>query len=405
MSSVDKPKFWQRMAVSIQPRSVHEARWAAVIAFATIAASCFLMTMVDVAYGGSWQMNAPFHAPEPSYINGVFLPIGLTISAVTLRFAPISVMRYVPLPLAIAGTLMTSYINYLAASSDLTSQAFFMLSVLYASYTLRQTAASIAVAFACVNEAFVGAMWSNSGEWMPGSLAFVILNFGLWFGFSRAQDIRHEKQAELERLATRDPLTGLANRPQLQDVLRKLEEQPVGGEEPHGSLLLVDLDHFKTLNDDYGHPFGDEVLANIATHLSSTEHPGATAARIGGDELAVFLPNATPGQAQEIGQQILEKVRATTLEANGETVSYTVSIGAAHWPSCSGSHASLYSAADVALYSAKRAGRDQFCLLTADMKPTSDNVTPQRAGVSDASAVPPVSASTSPKPTPELPPT
>lgn len=404
MSSVNKPKIWQRLADGIRPRSVHEARWAAVIAFATIAASCFLMTMVDVAYGGSWQMNAPFHAPEPSYINGVFLPIGLTACAVMVRFAPTMVMRYVPLPVALAGTLMTSYINYLAASSDLTSQAFFMLSVLYASYTLRQRAASIAVAFACVNEAFVGAMWSRSGEWLPGSLAFVILNFGLWFGFGRAQDIRHEKQAELERLATRDPLTGLANRPQLQTVLKKLQEQPAGGVELQGSLLLVDLDHFKSLNDKYGHPFGDEVLANVASHLNSTGHPGATAARIGGDELAVFLPHATRTQAQDVGQGILEKVRATVLETNIEPVSYTVSIGAAHWPSCQLGHTSLYSAADVALYSAKRAGRDRFCFLDPDMTQSVNSDATDRSDAAQKSASSPVRASTCPDTAPEIPP-
>lgn len=365
VAKTPKSSFWQRVNTELQPRSIHESRWAAVIVFVTVAISCVLMTAVDVIFGGKWQMTSAFYDPEPSILNGVIIPVGVLAAAAAVWALPKPAMRYAPIALVILATSLITLVNFLSGIADLTSQAFFMLSVLYSAYTFRLRAAGIAIIFICANEAVTGAALNQTGDWLPGSLAFIILNIGVWLGFGRAQANRHEKETALKKLATQDALTGLANRSKLERLLQKVEKD-TGADSDGAVLLLVDLDLFKSLNDCFGHPFGDEVLKNIAQHLTEIDHPAVTAARIGGDELAVFLPDCSLDTATTIAESVLARVRATKLTVAGETVTYSVSIGAAHWPTSRATQPSLYSAADVALYDAKRNGRNQFQTYTPD---------------------------------------
>jgi diguanylate cyclase (GGDEF)-like protein len=179
------------------------------------------------------------------------------------------------------------------------------------------------------------------------------------------QDELSAAKAELLALSVTDGLTGLPNRrffdARLRDELSRSERysDPV-------SMLIVDLDHFKALNDRFGHPFGDRVLRQAAQHMKSSLRDPDVCARWGGDEFAVILPKTDLGRARRVGERILQAIRAQTFEpstsegsARDREVRLTVSIGIAQFPSDGAATPdALVAQADEALYRAKRAGRD-----------------------------------------------
>jgi two-component system, cell cycle response regulator len=153
--------------------------------------------------------------------------------------------------------------------------------------------------------------------------------------------------AELERLASTDDLTGLANRRRFHEELRR--ECAAAGR--HGtplSLLLLDLDNFKKINDSHGHEVGDRVLRSVATLLTRRVRASDVAARIGGDEFAVLLPQTDERQAAELARGL-----ARYLESKAESpVPLSVTIGAASTPRSACGE--LLSEADHLLYAEKR---------------------------------------------------
>ena len=170
-----------------------------------------------------------------------------------------------------------------------------------------------------------------------------------------AQGIHLRLLMQMYRQATHDPLTGLLNRGGL---FRRLEQGAGAGEWQTGaSVLVVDLDRFKTINDRYGHPVGDDVLKHLSTllneHLDETEVAG----RIGGEEFVIVSPNA---DADAIARKA-DKLRTLIAESPAETrigpLTITASIGVADWQP--GQHLEeVVSEADEALYAAKEGGRN-----------------------------------------------
>ena len=161
----------------------------------------------------------------------------------------------------------------------------------------------------------------------------------------------HVRRAEIFRdLAFRDPLTGMANRRAFEEALGAF----TGQSSARGSLLMIDVDAFKAVNDTLGHDAGDRVLRSIAHAISSAVRPGDTAARVGGDEFAVLLPGALPARGSEVGDRILAAV------ADQAESPISVSIGVA---SVGGESRGALLAADTALYEAKAAGRN--CVIPA----------------------------------------
>ena len=191
-----------------------------------------------------------------------------------------------------------------------------------------------------------------------------------------------EMAAALSRLASIDPLTGIANRRMFEESL--LQEWRRGARESQPiSLLMIDVDHFKLYNDNYGHVQGDQCLRDVAAALSSiVGRTGDIVARYGGEEFAVLLPGTPEEQARTVGQRIVEKVRSQAIpHARSSTAPHvTVSIGIAsarpHWSAQVGvpqaidsDHLSLVTAADQALYRAKHAGRNQAVVALHELDP------------------------------------
>jgi diguanylate cyclase (GGDEF)-like protein len=181
-----------------------------------------------------------------------------------------------------------------------------------------------------------------------------------------------ERTAELERAnellrqqAIEDPLTGLANRRQLGAVL-ELELRRARRQNDDLTLLLADVDFFKSYNDRYGHPEGDECLRRVADVLRTTfRRAGDLVARYGGEEFAVVLPGCDAESARVVAERLREAVERLDIRHAGSTVCdhVTVSVGAASTrvAGATGSGA-LLRAADAALYVAKAEGRNRVAL-------------------------------------------
>jgi diguanylate cyclase (GGDEF)-like protein len=168
---------------------------------------------------------------------------------------------------------------------------------------------------------------------------------------------RSERMQELRRQASQDPLTGLKNRRRFEEDLRAELARSHRYGTP-GALLMLDLDHFKRVNDTLGHPAGDRVIAEIGALLRSRARETDVLARLGGDEFAVVLPRCELGEAEEVAGEIAGEIREQ-MSAEDELPSLTVSIGIA--PFGVGyrlSYESLLARADTALYAAKGSGRD-----------------------------------------------
>ena len=158
---------------------------------------------------------------------------------------------------------------------------------------------------------------------------------------------------EIKRLAQIDPLTGLANRGTFQDALaRELSRSDRSGEQ--FSLLILDLDHFKNVNDTYGHQIGDDVLKSVAATMETIKRDFDTASRYGGEEFAVILPGCSAGDSRVVAERFRKSI-----QEQREPVEITASVGIATFPVDATSTKDLIKMADDALYESKRRGRNQ----------------------------------------------
>jgi diguanylate cyclase (GGDEF)-like protein len=170
---------------------------------------------------------------------------------------------------------------------------------------------------------------------------------------------------ELEYYSRHDPLTGLYNRRYFTEIL----DYEIGRSERHRhdfSILLLDLDDFKDINDSYGHPTGDETLIKIAQCLRDHLRKGDLATRIGGDEFAVILPETSARRAYRVADKLRERLRGIRFETpGGKRFCVTTSIGVVSFPKDGTNVADLMAGVDLALYHAKGLGKDEVSTLEA----------------------------------------
>ncbi|WP_374723266.1 GGDEF domain-containing protein [Calidifontibacillus erzurumensis] len=177
----------------------------------------------------------------------------------------------------------------------------------------------------------------------------------------KQQNILQEKNEYLQFIATHDMLTGLFNRQHFIELFEK-ELQYSRQKNDEVWVLLLDIDFFKSINDNYGHPVGDYILCEAAKILSNTIRESDILARLGGEEFIILLPNTSIIEAKQIAENIRHMIETHLFQSAGQIINITVSIGISKG---SGSFQNSYHLADTALYYAKRDGRNNVKLVEA----------------------------------------
>src|SRR5262245_9639910 len=179
-------------------------------------------------------------------------------------------------------------------------------------------------------------------------------------GTARNVTEQHESALQIEHLATHDSLTGLPNRVSLQRTLElALEQGDVG------AMLFIDIDHFKYVNDNFGHRSGDQLIVGVSGVLKeAAKESKGQVFRLGGDEYAVLLPDALRGHAMAVAEHLLDALRHYRFQWAGQQriAGLTASIGIALYPFHGSDVTGLLSNADIAMYQAKDSGRNRFVL-------------------------------------------
>ncbi len=211
-------------------------------------------------------------------------------------------------------------------------------------------------------------------EWLGYAYFYVYMLIGTCvvfaiFGFliGRSEDRLIRKDVVLAKEVLTDPLTGLGNHRFLHDTFKIEFRRHITSRLPI-SCLMMDLDHFKRINDTCGHPFGDYVLKHFATILSKCVREGDTVARYGGEEFLCILPNCDRDQLRIVAERIRKATQNHLFMRKNRRIQLTVSLGAVTSYESSGlNYRQLIAMADRALYEAKGKGRNRLIQTTIRM--------------------------------------
>jgi diguanylate cyclase (GGDEF)-like protein len=194
---------------------------------------------------------------------------------------------------------------------------------------------------------------------IAGALFIALICAALVWAIARVKRVN----AKLQFSSEHDPLTGLSNRRYFNERVLAVD----GGQPVSGCILLADLDHFKRINDTFGHPAGDAVLAAMSQRLAEALRENDKLVRWGGEEFLAVLGPMAPLQADQMAERLLQTVRSEPVQWNGHLIHCTISIGYACFPMPGAATditlESGISLVDKALYEAKRRGRDRACVI------------------------------------------
>jgi len=220
----------------------------------------------------------------------------------------------------------------------------------------------------CMSVAYLAFLYIYGRQAASGSFSLLIVGLSLMMGILALMQLSiQKKQIESHQSqAHTDVLTGLANRRSFDiELARRLAQRQRQGTPL--TLLLVDLDRFKSINDSYGHHVGDEALQLVGKTLTEKVPPAATVARIGGDEFAVILSGKSLREATAIGERARQAVAEKPLEFDQQTHQLTLSIGVSE-AQADDDPAMFVKRSDSALYAAKEAGRN-CCFMQGGPEP------------------------------------
>jgi diguanylate cyclase (GGDEF)-like protein len=204
--------------------------------------------------------------------------------------------------------------------------------------------------------------------WWLLALVFALSAVIVYFLYRKVRQANaqlEEKNLELKQQSARDPLTALYNRRHFQEFMRGHQEitQPAAGDEIVSAMYLMDVDHFKNINDTYGHGAGDAVLREISDALRDILRETDMIVRWGGEEFLAFLPAVPRSSLEDVARRLLTGIPARTIDYQGITLSVNVSIGYAPFPLAPGGKPMSWERAvnlvDMALYLAKGHGRNR----------------------------------------------
>ena len=189
----------------------------------------------------------------------------------------------------------------------------------------------------------------------PTAVMVMLVQFAFALNYLR----RYESESALELASNTDPMTGVSNRRHFMPLLR---QEIIRGCRLNNrvSLLMLDIDHFKKINDSYGHPTGDLVICTLANICRKESREIDVVARLGGEEFAILLPETAIAVARTVAERIRASIENTSVKSlGGVEFRFTVSIGVAEQPPQDKSEETLIGIADAALYQAKTSGRNR----------------------------------------------
>jgi diguanylate cyclase (GGDEF)-like protein len=337
-------------AAQLEPRDRTAAARTAAVLTAVSAAVTFVFALAAPADGGEGARLVTFLVPAA--LLGL---AGVTLHAPERRHVAV----WVSTP--ILGILAIASLDLATHDASAAGQVFLCYPVVYAASQLRATAAGVAAAVAIAGDAVVVLTMLPRIQALT-DLAYVSATLITMTILLAQAGQRHDRLvAELQQLAATDALTGLATRRVLDEAAQVALSSPK--DRAGTALIMLDVDHFKSVNDAYGHGVGDAVLVHVARILSERMRRDTTICRIGGDEIAFLLPSCPQAVAIRRAAELVEAVRERPMTLpDGTLLRLSVSLGVAHAPEHASDLRELYAEADAALYQAKRAGRDRVGL-------------------------------------------
>lgn len=284
----------------------------------------------------------------------LFLALGLTTGLTAMRhYRPIVLVN------AIGSILIVSALLAWAPSMEVLA-TFYTWPLLGAAYLLRRR--EVVGVGLLTTSTYAGALALGNDRFPTGAFLMVtVASAGVVLSVRILAEQLHRLVRALHTSSSTDPLTGLLNRRSFDRRFALTFQQALQEALPL-SVLLLDLDHFKQVNDEYGHETGDRALVRFASLLQAQSRVGDLVARVGGEEFAVVLAGATVEQAQERAEQFAQTLRA---DRAIDDVLLTVSIGVSALERGDDTPTRLLQRADAAVYRAKREGRDRVVLVEA----------------------------------------
>ncbi|GGB57193.1 diguanylate cyclase [Shewanella inventionis] len=207
----------------------------------------------------------------------------------------------------------------------------------------------------------VYALIFDIAEIYPITIANIVLCLSAIWALSFSYEYkRAEAVARLQKMASLDPLTGLNNRLLLDSIFERLCDS-LPEQQKSVALLLLDLDHFKRVNDQYGHDVGDKVLVEVSRILNQARRQNDWAFRLGGEEFCMLVSDTSLQQAGHIAERLRETIDQISV-INGHYINLSISIGVSRWPEDGSPFSQIYKTADERLYQAKMTGRNKVVM-------------------------------------------
>jgi len=214
------------------------------------------------------------------------------------------------------------------------------------------------------NKIFEALVLQKSQKELPVEVSLSSVNIdNKWIAIGIIRDISQRRALErkLRQMATHDTLTGLINR---REIMQQLHHEILRFHRYHSpiTLFFIDIDHFKSINDKYGHQIGDDTLVDCANKMHSLMRENDIVGRYGGEEFLVILPETPVGKAYELAERLRSNISHKSNVENKMVPYYTISIGIAELHDDKMSIDAFINLADMAMYKAKQSGRNRICI-------------------------------------------